>query len=103
MGMPRRSRNIRICLRDARQLAAGRRAAACVVNFDVTAGANYAIGRKSCGGTPHGETRSSSPIRGVPMNPRRNLIAAAALLAIATTPAYAVLERVGPANNAPTV
>ena len=37
------------------------------------------------------------------MKQRRNLIAAAALLAIATTPAWAVLERMGPVNNAPTV
>jgi len=37
------------------------------------------------------------------MKQRRNLIAAAALLSILTAPAYAVLERAGPANNAPTV
>ena len=36
------------------------------------------------------------------MKQRRNLIAAAALLSILTAPAYAVLERVGPVNNAPT-
>ena len=37
------------------------------------------------------------------MKQRRNLIAAAVLCTIATTPAWAVLERMGPINNAPTV
>ncbi|GAB3775042.1 hypothetical protein GCM10028796_50440 [Ramlibacter monticola] len=37
------------------------------------------------------------------MKHQRNLIAAAVLLSFATTPAWAVLERMGPVNNAPSV
>ena len=37
------------------------------------------------------------------MTPRRNLIAAAVLLALGTAPAFATLERVGPVNNTPGV
>jgi hypothetical protein len=37
------------------------------------------------------------------MKQRRNLVAAAALLSLLAAPAYAVLERVGPTDNAPTV